>query len=263
MHRVLLVEDSLTQSAVIRIQLKQAGFDADVAADGRQALRAIEAALPDLVLTDLHMPELNGAELAAEVRRGFPRLPVVITTAAGGEELATRALKNGAVSFVPKAALPGDLRPTLSRILEIASAGPDAARLAPYMSGGSYSLPPDPSLILPLVGHVKEELTRRALADETGVLQIAIALACALDDAMSLGSPSGPIQLSTNVALAKAVFTLRHEGLADLLALSLPPDLDSTAARAAFLLRTFFDEAAYDAARRELTLIKRRVFEES
>lgn len=262
MPRVLLVEDSATQATVIRIQLKHAGFETELAVDGLAALAAIAAAVPDLVLTDLNMPELDGAGLTAEIRGRYPQIPVLLTTTAGSDELAVRALKNGAVGYIPKAVLPQELKPTLLRILEIAATQPDPTRLQPFaVASGGYTLPCDAALMLPLVGHVKHELSRRALADETGILQMAVALAYALEALINLGSSARPIHFAANITLAKAVFTIRCEGETDPFVFNQPLNLDSTLGRGALLLQTFFDEVGHNAAGHELTLVKRRVFD--
>ena len=69
---------------------------------GREALAALPARLPDVVLTDLDMPEMNGLELVEAVRRDFPAVPVILMTALGSEEIAVEALQKGAASYVPK-----------------------------------------------------------------------------------------------------------------------------------------------------------------
>ena len=70
--------------------------------DGREALAAIQRDPPDLVLTDLQMPEMNGLELVVAIRTTYPAIPVILMTAHGSEEIAMEALQKGAASFVPK-----------------------------------------------------------------------------------------------------------------------------------------------------------------
>jgi CheY-like chemotaxis protein len=73
------------------------------AGNGRDALEKIKSAPPDLVVTDLVMPEMDGLELVKEVRRTYPTIPVILMTAHGSEEIAAAALKAGAASYVPNA----------------------------------------------------------------------------------------------------------------------------------------------------------------
>ena len=60
MARILIVEDSPTQALEIQYLLEDAGFETDIVTNGREALDAIGRGVPDLVLTDLQMPELDG-----------------------------------------------------------------------------------------------------------------------------------------------------------------------------------------------------------
>ena len=86
MSSLLLVEDSLTQATQIRLTLKKAGFDVYVAENGRLALDVLQTHEPDLVLTDLQMPEMDGLQLVDAVRRDHPHLPVVLMTSHGSDD---------------------------------------------------------------------------------------------------------------------------------------------------------------------------------
>src|SRR5439155_1443633 len=77
---------------------------------------------PDIVLTDLEMPELNGLQLVEAIRKDFAWLPVILMTVHGSEAIAAMALAKGAASYIPKFFLNNDLVPTLERILELTKA---------------------------------------------------------------------------------------------------------------------------------------------
>src|SRR5205814_1733220 len=85
--RVLVVEDSATQTEAIRFLLEDAGFVVETAADGVEALELIGRQRPDAVATDLELPRMNGRELAEAVRRDYPAVPVVLITAHGNLEV--------------------------------------------------------------------------------------------------------------------------------------------------------------------------------
>ena len=74
------------------------------AVNGKEALEEIEKHIPDLVLTDMQMPEMNGLELVTAVKEEYPFIPVLLMTAQGSEEIAVQALRRGAASYVPEAA---------------------------------------------------------------------------------------------------------------------------------------------------------------
>ncbi len=72
------------------------------AADGRDALRLVERHQPDILITDLAMPGLNGLELTRQVAADFPKTHVIILAARSEEHHVLSALKNGALAFVNK-----------------------------------------------------------------------------------------------------------------------------------------------------------------
>ena len=72
MTRILVAEDSATQALEIQILLEEVGFEVEVAVHGRAALDAMAKSLPDLVLTDMEMPEMNGLRLVEAVRTHLP-----------------------------------------------------------------------------------------------------------------------------------------------------------------------------------------------
>ncbi len=130
MTRVLVVEDSRTQALAIQLQLEDLGFCVNVAANGKEALAALnrardggaDSAYPDVVLTDLEMPEVNGLQLVEAIRRDYAHLPVVLMTAVGSEEIAVAALQKGAASYVPKRNLQSDIALTLNNVITVAKA---------------------------------------------------------------------------------------------------------------------------------------------
>ena len=91
-YRILLVDDEPSIRVVLGAILEEAGYTVDVAEDGLSALRKIESAAPDLLLTDLRMPNLNGFELLEIMRARLPHIPRV---AISGEFLASDVEKAG------------------------------------------------------------------------------------------------------------------------------------------------------------------------
>jgi two-component system sensor histidine kinase ChiS len=90
MARILIVEDEPLSRQVLLRRLSKAGYDVDSADNGRMALQSLTAAdtLPDVILTDLHMPEVSGYDLCASVRRNprLAHLPIIIMSALDGAE---------------------------------------------------------------------------------------------------------------------------------------------------------------------------------
>ena len=75
--KILLVDDEPNIRILLGSILKQAGYTVDVAEDGFAALHSIQQAMPDLVITDLRMPNMNGFELLSVIRTRFPQLPAI------------------------------------------------------------------------------------------------------------------------------------------------------------------------------------------
>ncbi|HET6842015.1 MAG TPA: response regulator [Candidatus Angelobacter sp.] len=75
--KILLVDDEPNIRILLGSILKQAGYTVDVAEDGFAALHSIQQAMPDLVITDLRMPNMNGFELLSVIRTRFPELPAI------------------------------------------------------------------------------------------------------------------------------------------------------------------------------------------
>ena len=122
---VLIVDDSAIDRRLAGALVKKADFEPVFAADGREALAQIARQMPAILVTDLHMPNMNGLELTEAVRKAHPSLPVVLMTAHGSEEIAMLALRTGAASFVRKRRLADDLATTLHAILELSQEAQD------------------------------------------------------------------------------------------------------------------------------------------
>src|SRR5882762_8543578 len=121
MPSVLVVDDSpLYRHLAVALLKKSPHYTVFEAVDGKDALAKIELHLPDLVVTDMMMPNLNGLDLAAEVKEQYPLVPIILMTSQGSEEIAVEALQKGAASYVPKRALASELLEIVDRVLSAA-----------------------------------------------------------------------------------------------------------------------------------------------
>ena len=186
---VLVAEDSRTQSVLFRSLLEKAGYRAVMAVNGREALDMIKNMPPDVVITDLNMPEMNGLELVEAVHAHFPGIPVILATGVGSEEIAAEALRKGAASYVPKRNL-RDLIPTLQRLLAVAQAdrASDQLSACATLSEIQFSLPNESRLVAPLVAQIKRMVERFRLRDSSGAMRVAMALDEALQNAILHGN---------------------------------------------------------------------------
>ena len=118
MPSVLVVDDLPADRHLVAEYLKDA-FELRFAANGAEALEKLEQGTPDLVVTDLMMPEVDGLELVRACRSQYPLVPVILMTSQGTEETVVQALQQGAASYVPKHAFPRRLVSTVRNVLAV------------------------------------------------------------------------------------------------------------------------------------------------
>ncbi len=99
--RVLVVEDDADSRQVLALLLAQAGYSVHEACDGLEAMNEMKRRRFDVVVTDYHMPRLNGFELLMLTRVVWPDLPVVIVSGSQGD-MADVAAQNGAFAWIRK-----------------------------------------------------------------------------------------------------------------------------------------------------------------
>ncbi len=118
MSRILVVDDKEMMRDSVATTLARKQHTVITAADGSAALAKISEKQPDVIITDLQMPEMNGVELLEAVRRLDEQLPVIIMTAYGTIETAVRAMKQGAFDYITKPFSGDELALTVQRALE-------------------------------------------------------------------------------------------------------------------------------------------------
>lgn len=293
MTNILVVDDSAVDRCFVKGLLdKNFEWNVVCANDGAEALDMIRAEPPELVVTDLQMPRLNGLELVAAVRSEFPHIPVILMTSQGSEEIALKALGSGAASYSPKSQLAQDLSETVRAVLSVTLPQPGDPRLSQRASGSSLSfvLDNDSSLIPPLIGVIQEKLVGPCLGDDGDLIRVGVALEEALANALYHGN----LEISSALkdkddrafyALAKErrdllpyrdrriyvdaqrgdeqiTVVIRDEGPGfDPSTLPDPTDpenLERAHGRGLLLIRTFMDAVSHNSRGNEITLRKRR-----
>src|SRR5215467_9970967 len=99
--RILVVDDETQITRVLKTTLSTQGYEVKTAADGESGLQAVFDWLPDLVITDLSMPGMNGVELCRAVRERS-QVPVIVLSVRGEEKTKIEALDAGADDYVTK-----------------------------------------------------------------------------------------------------------------------------------------------------------------
>lgn len=292
---ILIVDDSELDR---RLMGKFLGKDVDwliqYAENGQQALEQIRDALPDVVVTDLLMPEMDGIELVTAVRDNYPDLPVILATAHGSEALAVEALDRGAASYVPKTDLGEKLLDTVEQVLGMASSDRQCKRLRQCLANHqcTFRLDNDPELIAPLVDRVQQTLLEMDFCNPTQRMHAGIALEEALLNALYHGNLQAPpdhwrehraelrqgvlsalvrqrqsqspygdrtIHVLADISCEKARFVIRDEGPGfDIVAVPKrhdPETLQESGGRGLVLMRNFMDQLAFNDAGNEVTMV--------
>ena len=101
-RKILVVDDEQNMRVALYEALSRGGNQVRVAENGRMALELIAKEAPDLVITDIRMPEMDGIEMLQRIKELQPALPVVIITGYATVETAVEAMKQGAVDYILK-----------------------------------------------------------------------------------------------------------------------------------------------------------------
>jgi two-component system chemotaxis response regulator CheY len=103
--KILVVDDSRAMRMIVKRTLRQAGYgnhDVDEASDGKEALDAIKASKPDLVLTDWNMPNMSGIELIESLKAEGIKVKIGMVTTEGTPAMRARATEAGALFLIAK-----------------------------------------------------------------------------------------------------------------------------------------------------------------
>ncbi|HWO20741.1 MAG TPA: sigma-54 dependent transcriptional regulator [Kofleriaceae bacterium] len=101
-RRVLIADDHIEMARLCADRLRDDGWEAQVVGGGAAAIAALQASVPDLVITDLRMADVDGLDVLDAARAADPELPVIVMTAFGTIDTAIESMKRGAWHYVVK-----------------------------------------------------------------------------------------------------------------------------------------------------------------
>lgn len=113
--KILVVEDDPSSKLFLKSLLEISSYDVRAAENGIEGLNIFEEYLPDIVITDIQMPRMDGLELLGNIKQRKPETIVIITTAFGTETYAIQALHLGASNYLKKPVRKEDLLPLLEK----------------------------------------------------------------------------------------------------------------------------------------------------
>jgi len=100
--KIVLIDDEKDIREVMAIALQDAGYTVDIAADGATGLKLCEDSSPQIVITDIRMPGMDGLQVLETIKRKYSDIEVIVATAFGEIDLAIRALQLDASDFITK-----------------------------------------------------------------------------------------------------------------------------------------------------------------
>lgn len=116
---VLIVDDSRTVRMMLRTTLESAGHHVTEAYDGVNAIATLQNVKPDLIITDVNMPEMDGITLVRELRNrpDLPRIPILILTTVTDQEMKEKGRQAGATGWMCKPFQPDQLTAVVQKVL--------------------------------------------------------------------------------------------------------------------------------------------------
>jgi CheY-like chemotaxis protein len=293
--QILIVDDSPVDRRIAeRLMRSRLNVSVRHAEHGVEALALMADRLPDLVLTDLDMPEMDGLALVESIRSQFPLVPTILMTANGSEDVAIEALRRGAASYVSKRRLSSYLAETVQDVLAVSRQRTQQRRLSECWAQTlfEFHLNNDTTLIPVLIAHLQEYLRSVRHCDETELVRMGVALTEALQNAVYHGNlevssklreTSGDayyleaedrrrrppyagrrVRLSAHESRDEARYVIRDEGPGFDVARVLaddptdPQNVTRPSGRGLFLIRMFMSEVRFNPAGNEITMVHRR-----
>lgn len=291
MTQILVVDDSALDRKISGGILEAEGATVAYAEHGEHALEKIVTDKPDLVLTDMQMPVMDGLELVRRMKHEHPTIPVILVTGQGSEETAVEALRIGASSYVPKRNLKRDLGRVLDMVLSAAKTLREHDQVRDLLQSAEsyYVLGYDPSAPKALIHHLQDNLAQANVGDKTDRQRIGTALAEALANAIDHGNLEldsklreddlmtyrntgrtralqepychRRVHVTARITPGEATFVIRDEGpgfnperLPDP---TDPENLTKASGRGVMLIRTFMDDVTFSESGNEITMVKR------
>jgi CheY-like chemotaxis protein/anti-sigma regulatory factor (Ser/Thr protein kinase) len=295
MPRILIVEDSEVDRILIRGLLEHQDeiddVELEIVGDAHAALRSIDARVPDVVVTDLVMPEMDGLALLDTIKQRHPLVPVIVITSRGSEETAVQALQRGAASYVPKHNLANMLVDTIESVRAASARRRGRVRLMTVMveANASFELDNDRALFRPLLNYLQDTMSEFGLFDEDEAMRVCVAIEEALNNAAEHGNleldselrerdfreyvatlkrrsqearyRSRRVHFQAQFTPSESIFEVRDEGNGfDRASVKDPTDkarLAAASGRGLTLMQTFMDDVQFNEKGNQVRMVKR------
>ena len=231
---VFFVDDSATDRVRGTGLIRKSHSDWNVVAlsSAENALKELEQTVPDILVTDLVMPEMDGKQLLRIVRDNYPTVPVVLITAQGDDRIAAECVGMGAVNYVPKRLLADQLVSVLDEVIQAEDEVALTRRVLKFIRRNQcrFEINSDLDQIRSLVNFFRERLHATHLFSAARVQQITMAVREALLNAHFHGNFEAngtPLELNRDDYIALASNRKedeRYQNRRIRVAMSLQPD---------------------------------------
>ncbi len=292
-NRIVIVDDSAIDRRLVEFFLKKGIADVTLLSveNGEKAIAAIASETPDLIITDLQMPGMNGLELVEQIKSQGCSAPVILMTGFGTQQIAIQALKAGATSYVPKSALDKHLVETVKHVLSVSHWQRNQSQVPTTLDvlESHFTLENDPSLISPLIAYLQDQLETMRHSNQLQITRIGMAIYESLTYAIFHGNleldtelrqgdeaifcrlvverrrdepyASRRVRLSSRFSGAEARFIVSDDG-SGTKPLERPNsigtiNLEGIEGRGTLLIHSFMDEVTHNLQGNEITMVKR------
>lgn len=202
--KVLIVEDDAPSRSFMKDTIESQGLEVHIAENGEEGLATFKKINPQLVLSDINMPKMDGLELLSEIRKISPRAIVVMVTAFGCEEYAMKALELKANNYLKKPVRHAELLPLLKKYESLTKEKPENKPQPSQTKKPTFSIKMDS--VLEEVPDMVDWLIKSTgnYLDESGQLDAKIGLVELLNNAIAHGNWGSETNGDANQILNRA-----------------------------------------------------------
>lgn len=294
--RILIVDDEEDIRRLLGTALTQiSGYRTETAQDGREALKLLREGRFDLVITDLQMPEMDGARLLDIARNEFPDIPIIVITGFARLETAIEALQLGASNFITKPFRIPEIREVVDKAIARKRDREIPRRILPCLVEENlvFHIPPSFESKSGVIHYLTEKLVGAGICDESGKYFVSVSLDEALTNSLFYGCLEVPSDLRETESGTEEFNRIVHERMKDPVYRSRaitvemnltpeqavyritdpgpgfdPPDLSEAPpepnnltrlhGRGLLLMTCFMDQVRYNETGNQITLIKKK-----
>ncbi|MDD2852025.1 MAG: sigma-54 dependent transcriptional regulator [Desulfuromonadaceae bacterium] len=133
-YKILVIDDDTSLRRVLEYNLQEAGYAVATAASGEDGVRLFDEVVPDLVITDMKMPGMDGMQVLANIKGRSPETLIIMITAFGTVDVAVEAMKTGAYDYITKPFNRDELLLTVAKALQLRGLTAENRRLKSELS---------------------------------------------------------------------------------------------------------------------------------